>query len=259
MKKILIYGVFLIVLFALTALFFKTNQKSDILNTIPLNKKEVKKEVSVFKIENFKESNTFLEASIDYPSDNILVKDKIFTIYKTFLKENKLDVASTTKKDLGLYEDSEMKYNFDATFEVATSTKTNSYIYTLYTFTGGAHGSTEKIVFAYDLNQKEQGISDTLPDSLLAKVSEISFTTITDELYERMKADPDFAYKNKAELMKADKESVEWVKEGTAPKRENYNTAWVDNQNLYVYFGQYQIWAYAYGDYIVTIPLEKLK
>lgn len=259
MKKILTYGIFLIILFALIALFFRTNQKSDLLNTIPLNKEEVKKELSVLKVENFKESNTLLEASIDYPSDNQVVKDKIFDIYNSFLKENKLDVASTTKEDLGLYAESEMKYNFDATFELATSTKTNSYVYTVYTFTGGAHGSTGKIIFAYDLDQKEQGASDILPESELQKVSEFSFNALTDELYERAKADVDFTYKNKSDFLKENTESINWIKEGTNPKRENYSVVWGDNQNLYVYFGQYQVWPYAYGDYTVEIPLKNLK
>lgn len=208
------------------------------------------------KKEKFTESEEWYDVSIEYPKDNQKIRDIIFEQWNAFAKESKLKDFKTfaeAKEELQLNVEG-MKYSFNSEYSLATSTDTISYVYQIYTFTGGAHGGTD--IFPITLNQKLEILTpeNILPDDKLKKVSEIAYKDIIRQKKERLK-----------EYGMSDKEINEnlqdstWVKEGTDPKRENYSSVWFDGGDLVISFGQYQVGSYAEGIYEVRIPKTELR
>ncbi|MCX6724297.1 MAG: RsiV family protein, partial [Candidatus Staskawiczbacteria bacterium] len=46
----------------------------------------------------------------------------------------------------------------------------------------------------------------------------------------------------------------EWLKEGAGPKPENFSVFLINKNNITFYFGDYQVAAYAAGDFTVVMP-----
>lgn len=163
-KRLILIGLMVLVL--LFGGFYYRSHKT-------LSPSEIKK--SLFSLflknnsETFTEKTDWYEVSIEYPKDNQKVKDEIFQMWEDFAKENQLKDFKTyeeAKKALQLNAEGS-KYVFNTTYELVHSPKTISYVYTVYTFTGGAHGATN--IHPITFNQELQYLSPEriLPDSLL--------------------------------------------------------------------------------------------
>jgi uncharacterized protein YxeA len=205
--------------------------------------------------ETFKESTEWFDASIDYPRNNQKVRDTIFDQWNGFAKENRLHEFKNfeeAKTELQLNVEG-LKYGFTANYKIATSTDTISYIYQVYTFTGGAHGATD--IFPITLNKNLQilKVEEILPEKSLEKVSKLAFAEILKQKRERLK-----------EYVKDEKDlndilaDTNWVKEGTNPVRDNYSRVWIDVNDIVISFGQYQVASYAEGIFEVKIPKSEL-
>jgi hypothetical protein len=174
----------------------------------------------------------------------------------TFVKENELEKFKNideAKAELGLSVEG-TKYSFSADYRVATSTETITYIYTLATYTGGAHGGVQIIPITINTKGETMNASQVLPDNLLAKVSDIAAKEIVKQKRERLK-EYKMTQKEIDEYIKGDT----FVKEGVAPTRDNYSSVWFEGEDLVVHFGQYQVGPYAEGMYEVRINKSELK
>jgi uncharacterized protein YxeA len=201
--------------------------------------------------ETFKESTEWFDASIDYPRNNQKVRDTIFDQWNGFAKENRLHEFKNfeeAKTELQLNVEG-LKYGFTANYKIATSTDTISYIYQVYTFTGGAHGATDIFPITLDQNLKVLKSEDILPEKSLEKVSKLAFADLLKQKRERMKG-YGMSEKDITESLK----DTTWLTEGTSPTRENYSHVWVDGDNIVISFGQYQVGPYVEGIYEVKIP-----
>jgi len=125
--------------------------------------------------------------------------------------------------------------------------KTVSVRFYIYQFTGGAHGSEIANFRTYSLVTGQR----------------LSYNDIFKSGYDYLtplwkNAEPQVitAYKNKGVEMNADE--LKWVREGSAPKFDNYRNFYLDNQGLVIYFSQYQAAYYAAGTLEVPIKYEKL-
>lgn len=266
-KIILIFFVCFFIIFAGLYLFIKTyftsekiSQKTENLQNNISNILNSENKVEE-KITFLDDNKDWFEQKIEYPKGNQVVKEKIFENYKNFTDDTKvLDFKNPEEAQRELSINSDYKYSFIATYETANSkdrgkNKTTSYIYTIYTFTGGAHGATNALAITLDENGKEINLENILPAASLEKVSKIVYDEIlrqkTQKLSEGMTKKEFSEYINNPE-------NTEWIKEGTSPKRENYSTVWADGDDLVIYFGQYQVGSYAEGDYIVRIPKSEI-
>jgi hypothetical protein len=212
------------------------------------------------KQKNFEESTDWYEVKIKYPEQNSRSADFIFKMWNDFANENQLKKYKSlaeAKKELGLNVDG-AKYGFTADYKLVegktiTGSSTISYVYTVYTFTGGAHGSTQIFAFTQDEFGKVIAIEDILPTDKLEKISKIAYTELQKQRQTRLK---EFKLSDKeiAETMKDDS----WLKEGTAATRDNYNVAWLDGSDTIISFGQYQIASYAEGIFEIKIPLSEI-
>lgn len=111
-----------------------------------------------------------------------------------------------------------------------------------YQFTAGAHGNSFSTTFNYDLNSGRMlKLADLFqPNSGYLKIiSAYCVTTLTKQLG-------------------ADADS-NWLKEGAAPKAENYDSWNITPDGLQITFDAYQVAAYAFGPQEVIVPYSALK
>ena len=96
----------------------------------------------------------YLSAEISYPKSNLLVKNKVLSEYYSWASDTEIfKMTDQTAKDIGLQEG--MGYQYQAEYQLATSSDTTSYVYDIYTFTAGAHGSAYTKVYSFDNAGKE--------------------------------------------------------------------------------------------------------
>jgi hypothetical protein len=227
---------------------------------MPIPTKEIKDGTFSVLLENatntFSQSADWYDAKFDYPKNSKVVQDQIFQKWEDFNGEYKLDSFKTfdeASSSLGLFSP-EQKYSFFASYELAHTTSTISYVYQIYNYTGGAHGGT--LVYPITLDEKQQiiPIDRILPDDKLEKVSKLAYNELLKQRHARMK---EFGMKD-SEISDALKDDDGWMKEGTAPTRENYSAVWLDGDSLVVSFGQYQVAPYAEGIFEVSIPIGEI-
>ncbi len=205
--------------------------------------------------DTFKESTDWYEVSIEYPKDNQKVRDEVFQMWEDFAKENQL-------KDFKNYEEAKKalqlnaegaKYVFNAKYKLVHSAKTISYVYEVYTFTGGAHGATN--IHPITFNEELQYLSAEriLPNDLLPKVSALCYDDIMKQKKARY-AGGGSTNKDIEDMLKDNS----WLLEGTNPLRYNYSNVWYDGDDMVISFGQYQVGPYVEGTYEVHIPMSKI-
>jgi len=207
------------------------------------------------KSETFTENTDWYEVKINYPKDNQKVRDQIFEQYNNFIKENRLKEftdAKTAREALGI-QDSEITYAFSAEYKMVSSQNTISYVYQIYTFTGGAHGATVIYPITYNDKLELLTVEKILPDNILDKVAKLALVDILKQKKERLKSSG-MSDKDIEEMFKDDS----WLSEGTSPTRDNYNSVWYDKEDVVINFGQYQVGPYAEGMYEVRIPFASI-
>lgn len=205
--------------------------------------------------DTFAESTDWYEAKIEYPKNNQKIRDQVFSMWEDFAKENELkkyNNLAEAKEGLQINVDG-LKYGFFANYSLATSSNTISYIYEIYNFTGGAHGSTTVIPITLDANLNTIPINKILPDEKLEKISKLALADLKKQRVQRLK-DANMSESDIKSMLSNDT----WMEEGTKPTRENYNSVWFDGDNLVISFGQYQVASYAEGIFTVKIPLSEL-
>jgi Protein of unknown function (DUF3298) len=218
------------------------NKANDALVDI-MPKKEIK--------ETFTDNKNWYESKIEYPSDNLVVKNEIFKVYNNFAEDTqilKYTDAKKAREGLGLYGD-EAKYAFDANYDIASSTDSLIYLYSIYSYTGGAHGGQSVLALNFDTNGKAIGIEQILPSKILPAISKIAEVKLKEEKKKRMLSSG-MTIAQVKEMQKND----DMLREGIVPTRDNYNVAWYSGDDVVIYFGQYQVASYAEGTFEVTIP-----
>lgn len=214
------------------------------------------------KEKDFAEDSEWYEVKIKYPEQNNRASDFIFKIWNDFANENQLKKyknLAEAKKELGINVDG-MKYGFNADYKLIEGgtlfgTSTLTYVFTVYTFTGGAHGSTQIYAFTQDEFGKAYTVSEILPDEKLENASKLAYADLQKQRRNRLEdISPKMSEKEIQESLKDDS----WLKEGTAPTRDNYSVAWPDGDNIVISFGQYQIASYAEGMFEVRIPKSSI-
>ena len=250
------------VLIIISAIFFSYK---NFLGPIKIN--EIKDDrFSIFldnKQKEFVENTDWYEVKIKYPEQNSMASDFIFKQWNDFANEYQLKKYKNRKEasePLGLF-NNESKDSFLADYKLVEGgtlfgTSTLSYIYTVYTFTGGAHGATNIAAFTVDEYGRVYNINEILPDDKLAKVSEYAYADLTKQRREKLENSGQKFESGELNRLLSD---TEWLREGTKATRENYSVAWPDGDYVVISFGQYQIASYAEGIFEVKVPKSLLK
>lgn len=133
------------------------------------------------------------------------------------------------------------KSTLEVHYMVSSSTRTISYIYTTYEYTGGAHNNTFFTTFTFD---RTTGAPLSLSDlfapgtDYLGALSQIARATLPAQLG---------ALAN-AQMLSA----------GTAPDAKNFSAFFIDNSTLDILFAPYAVAPYAAGPQTLQIPLANL-
>jgi hypothetical protein len=197
-KVILLFLITLAVLSLFSFFFYKllfSNNEEIVKNTKEKVQEKITEVIGSFnadpdKKQIFAESKDWYDTKIEYPHDNLMVKNTIFQIYNDFAADTqilKYTNAEDAKKDLGISSE-EAKYTFDAKYTIATGTESKSYLYNVYSFTGGAHGSQNTTAINLDNTGNKIDIESILPLRLLPKIAKIARLQIVEEKKKRMKA-----------------------------------------------------------------------
>ena len=165
------------------------------------------------------------------------------------------DIASTInrgvadfKKELdctGVGEDISCSYEVDYNTMIAKDDFL-SFVFGIYTYSGGAHPNTNTVTLAYDVKSGNRlKLRDLFkPNSnYLKTISDYSIEALKKHLKEIGGDDPD----------------EEMLKEGAGAKEDNYVSWGVSKKGLIIYFDPYQVAAYALGPQMVVVPYSVLK
>lgn len=188
-------------------------------------------------------TSTVLAVSVSAEADaaaTALMRSFVSNQIAQFKKEGRFD--SLTPEDIKMLGfDSGRKYTLNIAYLISTSKRSVSYIFTVNTYTGGAHGATTFKTFTFDA---QTGKLLTLGDlftkgaDYLGKLSTISRTRLPGALRDQADAD--------------------MIVQGTTPREENFANFFLDNANIVILFEPYQVAAYAAGPQTLYIGLSEL-
>jgi peptidoglycan-N-acetylglucosamine deacetylase len=133
-------------------------------------------------------------------------------------------------------------YELDITYEeVKHSDTLVSLVFTVYEFTGGAHGNTITQTYLFDL---QNGTTLTLDDLFTdtAAALEVINPLVEADISAKL----------------GDMLDAQWLQDGTGTNPNNYQSFALDGANLIFYFPPYQVAPYAAGTQTVSIPLSQL-
>jgi hypothetical protein len=111
-------------------------------------------------------------------------------------------------------------------------------------FTGGAHGYHIATPINFDLKKKiEIKLSDIFAGQkdYLQKISDYCIKDLTKQISEKAGGDA---------------VDASWIKQGAGPDEQNFSAFLINKNNIIIYFQEYQVVAYAFGSYQVTVPKQ---
>ncbi|MCM1052927.1 MAG: polysaccharide deacetylase family protein [Ruminococcus sp.] len=174
---------------------------------------------------------------IDYPD----VKNKtVAKIMKEYIDTKKDEFVNTVKT----LENEEFKYEFQATYSLSSSGKTESVHIIIYSFIGGNHYIREDKSYYYNVNTGEfLDLTYFLKDaSSLEELSLLSYYYVNNYF------DNNNIEKNE-----------ELIKAGTKSNLENYSHFIFKDNGLEILFVPYQIAPWSEGEIKITIPYSDLE
>lgn len=190
------------------------------------------------KKEGISESTDQYSISAHYP---ITKDDRITTQFKNFVDEQitqfKNDTEWANNPDIAPAQAQTLSLDID--YRNDKSKNADNYVFTVLTYTGGAHGLQATKTFSYDINGKLIKLSDlfTTGESGLKTIS----TFVIRDLIGRSISDST------------------WINEGASPNSENYQNFTISEDGLTFIFDPYQVAPYSAGAQNVTVPLTNFK
>lgn len=182
------------------------------------------------------------EITVDYPLE-LAQNEIVASTIDPFIQDTKTNFLQVLS---GPFFPAPGPYALDITYETVSHSDTVvSIVFTIYDFTGGAHGNTIFQTFTFDL---AAGTVLTLDDlftdtaQALEVISPLAEAYLTTYFTETVGADFD----------------ADWLHQGTSPDAVNYANFALDETDIIFYFPPYQVAAYAFGPQTVRIPLADL-
>lgn len=182
----------------------------------------------------------FYTISVTQPKDAEKDFPELFAVTKNAINEFEKQYGNFSEEDVEKLGLGEKTYDLQIDTTIATSSKTASYIVSMYQYTGGAHGVTVVKAFTYDKDNHFVGEKELFGENDWRPV-------VSGLAYEHLKE----------KLKDATTDQV--LKDGTAPVGENLAVWYVRGDDVIFVFGQYQIGPYVLGIQEVPIPREKLQ
>ena len=174
---------------------------------------------------------------------NKLVKDIVDQEIKDFKTNSLNNDAAVKKTDPVDYAKYPREYDLNIGYDKGeVDNNIISVVLNIYNFEGGAHGASYSRAVNYNpQTQKEIKLADLFPGqtNYLQKISDYCIKDLKNQMT-----------KSGAIDMSGD----DWLAEGAGPTEKNYSVFLINKNNITFYFGDYQVAAYAAGDFKVTMP-----
>jgi hypothetical protein len=150
--------------------------------------------------------------------------------------------AAVKEIDPASYEQFPRSYSFVISYDKGMiDNNIASVVLNIYNFTGGAHGASYFKSANWDFRtNKEVKLTDLFSETpdYIKQISDYCIADLRQQLQERTEGNYDES----------------WLLEGAGQKEENFSIFLMNNDSLTFYFPQYQVAAYAVGDFKVTMP-----
>lgn len=218
------------------------NEMTPLTNNIQQNVIEELK----FETKAISDDNEALESNIKIPVFSGINKEILNEINKVIeedalnIKEEISQMAETDFKEAKNSNIELHKYELLVDYEVHTANDNIISVTTLnYQYTGGAHGMTVKVPYNFDLTTgKEIVLKDLFKDENGYK------KVINEEIQKQIQEDPDRFFPDQVELFSGISDDQSFF---------------VEDEKLFIYFGQYDIAPYSSGIIEFEIPSSILK
>ena len=166
-----------------------------------------------------------------------LVNNELFEFKKISLEND----TAVKEIDLESYNAYPREYYLNIGYDKGLiNENTISVVFNISNFTGGAHGANYFLALNYDVkNEKEIKLADLFSGQTdyLQRISDYCSADLKKQLSDRTEG-----------------QDQGWIDEGAGPKEENFSVFLIDQNSITFYFPQYQVAAYAVGDFKVTMP-----
>lgn len=256
MKKIYLFIILTIIVLAAAWLF----RPKELEEPVPQNQTEQKQETvaPLFSTTTISQSDAFYNMNAEYPQFS-----KTDDAFNSKIKTLITDKIDAFKKDAKDYWDARkatagpgevVPDNPEAPFEfiskwtpVQINDKYISFVIDIYYFSGGAHGINEIKAFNYDIgNKKEITVNDFLNSSPinLQKVASLASKDVKSQL--------------QAKDVEIDQSVEQMIDAGTKATAENFANFNFKDDEMIIYFQQYQVAPGAYGPITVNLLKQDL-
>jgi hypothetical protein len=257
-KNLIVLVIILIVAGAIAAFYFPQS-KNYILNFLqknqPTSQPASQTETINFQDKQITDNTKPFVIKITYPyvtgldGFNEKVMDAVNKELSNF-KTNSLENDAAVKQvDPVSYAKFPREYTLDISYTKGQINENiASVILNVYNFEGGAHGASYFVPINYNVKDKKEialaDLFESQPD-YLQKISDYCTKNLTEQM---------------TKSGAIDMSNTEWLKEGAGPKAENFQFFLINpspnsgQATITFYFPQYQVAAYAAGDFQVTMP-----
>jgi len=230
MKKIIIIFLFLVAVLVAAGVYFYWPKEIDIQDVKNIyTEKPLNINITYPQIAGLDDFNNKVKAIID----------KEFNDFKENSLANDKAVKDTDPETYAKYP---REYELNISYEKGQVDKNIvSVVFQEYKFEGGAHGANNFIPLNYNIQKKvEVKLGDLFSEKdYLKKVSDFCIADLTKQM---------------TASGAIDMSSAGWINQGAGPKEENYSIFLINKENIVFYFPQYQVAAYAAGDFQVIYP-----
>ncbi len=190
------------------------------------------------KKETFSDSNQYYTIDAAYP---LTADPRISDGLKSFIDDQIAQFKSDTSwaTDPSISSASEGTLSLSIDYKEQKSKNADVYIFSISTYTGGAHGLQFTRTFNYDQNGKVVALAELFTNG------EKGLETIAPFVQKAITA---------KKISDAD-----WIKDGTAPTLENYQSFVISDEGVTFIFDAYQVAPYAAGTQSILVPITAFK
>ena len=185
--------------------------------------------------ETIKESNKLYDITVNYP----VTKSESITAYMSDFVKNEIEIFKQNVTGENELPDGYPSATLNISYEERKSENANTYLFVIYTDTGGAHGLTVTRTFSFAKNGERINIEDLFTNGAQG------LGVIADYV--------------KTELQKKEFADRNWIAEGAASTTENYKSFVIEDSGVTFIFDPYQVAAYAAGTQNVSVPTSVFK
>lgn len=231
-KQQLIFGlVAMVILAVFIGIGFRTSEPKPTVTTdqsvgAPWPSQEIEEVVVSEETENY-------SISALYPK---VVSESITNSLKSFVNDQIAQFKEDTSWVNEIESASGGSLSLDITYQAVASKTVQNYIFSINSYTGGAHGMQVRKTFSYDKTGQLLSISSIFTNGL-SGLETLSILT-------------------KKELMKREEADSKWISDGASPKEDNYSSFVITDTGVTILFDPYQVAPYSDGSIDIAIPVS---